>query len=209
MTETTISAALSIEGVLREVRAVGKDSRNTTQGFNFRGIDAVMNAVNPALRKVGGFIVPNVVEREYVQAGTTKNGTPIVSCRVTVVYQWHGTDGGDPIAGRVVAEANDMADKATAKAMSVAYRTFLLQTLMLPTDEPDPDESYIEPVQGPQRAWRQEAEALAQAGDVDGLRSLWMDARSAQAGQSVLDGISQLSASVKEVTADVGTEQAE
>ncbi len=207
MTET-ISAARSIEGVLREVRAVGKDSRNSAQGFNFRGIDAVMNAVNPALRKVGGFIVPNVVEREYVQAGTTKNGAPIVSCRVTVVYQWHGTDGGKPIVGRVVAEANDMADKATAKAMSVAYRTFLLQTLMLPTDEPDPDESYLEP-QEPQRAWRPEAEALAAARDADGLRDLWKEAKASGAAQAVLDGIGQLAAGLTKEAESVGPAEAE
>jgi hypothetical protein len=37
-----------------------------------------------------------------------------------------------------------MSDKATAKAMSVAYRTFLLQVLALPTDDPDPDADYID-----------------------------------------------------------------
>lgn len=37
----------------------------------------------------------------------------------------------------------DSGDKATAKAMSVAFRTALLQALCLPTDEIDPDaESY-------------------------------------------------------------------
>ena len=39
----------------------------------------------------------------------------------------------------VIGEAGDSGDKATPKAMSVALRTALLQTLMLPTDEPDPD----------------------------------------------------------------------
>jgi hypothetical protein len=33
----------------------------------------------------------------------------------------------------------DSGDKATAKAMSVAFRTALLQSLSLPTDEVDPD----------------------------------------------------------------------
>jgi hypothetical protein len=34
----------------------------------------------------------------------------------------------------------DSGDKATAKAMSVAFRTALLQVFFLPTDEKDPDE---------------------------------------------------------------------
>lgn len=36
-------------------------------------------------------------------------------------------------------EAFDSGDKATAKAHSVAFRTAMLQTLCLPTDEKDPD----------------------------------------------------------------------
>ena len=38
----------------------------------------------------------------------------------------------------------DSGDKATAKAMSVAFRTALLQALALPTDEPDPDSQSYE-----------------------------------------------------------------
>ena len=41
-------------------------------------------------------------------------------------------------------EVVDSGDKATAKAMSVAFRTALLQALCLPTDEPDPDASSYE-----------------------------------------------------------------
>jgi len=38
----------------------------------------------------------------------------------------------------------DSGDKATAKAMSVAFRTALLQSLSLPTDEVDPDATSYE-----------------------------------------------------------------
>ena len=41
MAEQTIYQALS--AVMGDVQAVGKDGRNTQQGFNFRGIDAVVN----------------------------------------------------------------------------------------------------------------------------------------------------------------------
>ena len=61
---------------------------------------------------------------------------------VKVTYRVYGPSG-DSIHGKVAAEAMDFGDKAIAKAMSVAYRTFLLQALTIPTDEPDPDsESY-------------------------------------------------------------------
>lgn len=138
-----ITAIESLTGVMQKISGVAKRDRNEAQRFNFRGIDAVVNAVGPALREVGGAIIPTVIEKNY-ERGTTKNGSSTVEVFLTIEYAWHGTDGGEPIRAVVVAEAMDMSDKATAKAMSVGLRTYLLQTLMLPTDEKDPDADYIE-----------------------------------------------------------------
>lgn len=138
-----ITAAQSIAGVMAIVGHVGKDSTNQQQNFKFRGIDAVMNAVGPALRTVGGFIKPDVLKVGY-EHGVTAKGSATLEVKLRVKYSWYGTDGGEPITSVVAAEATDMSDKGTAKAMSVAYRTFLLQVLTLPTDDPDPDSEYID-----------------------------------------------------------------
>lgn len=131
----------ALNKVMGDVQAVKKDSKNQAQRFNFRGIDAVMNAVGPALRKHGVTILPEEVE-VHRSNGTTANGKPTAEVVLKVTYRVYGP-GGDSIHGRVAAEAMDFGDKAIAKAMSVAYRTFLLQALTIPTDEPDPDsESY-------------------------------------------------------------------
>ena len=58
--------------VMRDVQAIRKDSRNAQQGFNFRGIDAVMNAVGPALRDHGVTIIPNSVEAKHRDFTTAK-----------------------------------------------------------------------------------------------------------------------------------------
>jgi hypothetical protein len=100
------------------------------------------NAVGPALRKAGGFIVPEVLSVENT-AVPSASGKSLNVVRVSVKYSVFGTEG-EPIVGIIVAEAFDSGDKATAKAMSVAYRTFLLQLLCLPTDEPDPDHDSYE-----------------------------------------------------------------
>jgi hypothetical protein len=123
--------------IMKEVQGLAKKDKNTSQGFNFRGIDAVMNVVGPALRKHGGFIVPSVSDVS-TSVATTKSGGSLNISRLKVSYSVFGSEG-EPITGTVAAEAMDSGDKATAKAMSVAYRTFLLQLLCLPTDEPDPD----------------------------------------------------------------------
>lgn len=126
-----------VMNVMKEVQAVAKKDRNENQRFNFRGIDAVVNAIGPALRKHGGFIMPHWSNVTY-EGMTSARGGALNVARVEVCYAVYGSEG-DPLEGKVVAEAFDSGDKATAKAMSVAFRTFILQTFCLPTDEPDPD----------------------------------------------------------------------
>ena len=133
--------------VMRDVQAISKDSRNTQQGFNFRGVDAVMNAVGPALREHGVTVVPTSVESKH-RDFNTKSGTLMHEAIVTVGYAIIGPDGGI-IPGAAIGEAADAGDKATPKAMSVAYRTFLLQALTIPTDEPDPDEHVTDRTETP------------------------------------------------------------
>jgi len=131
------TSAEIVTAVMTAVRAVGKDGRNTHQNFNFRGIDAVVNAVGPALRSAGGFIVPTVLGCEYSQGRSTAGGV-LNTVHLEVMFSIYGSEG-EPISGTVRAEAFDSGDKATAKCMSVAYRTFMLQVFCLPTSEPDPD----------------------------------------------------------------------
>lgn len=140
MTEhLTVHQALS--RVMGDVQAVRKDSKNQTQKFLFRGIDAVLNAVGPALREHGVTILPEDVD-VHRSNGTTTSGKQVAEVVIKVTYRIYGPNG-DSIHGKVAAEAMDFGDKAIAKAMSVAYRTFLLQALTIPTDEPSPDsESY-------------------------------------------------------------------
>ena len=123
------------------VGAVRKDGFNSGQKFNFRGIDHVVNACHPALTAHGVTVMPNVLTADYQSVAIGSQGKQGTSVRLVVEYVFTGP-AGDSLTTRVASEANDSADKATAKAMSVALRTALLQTLMLPTDDADPDESY-------------------------------------------------------------------
>ena len=51
--------------VMRQVSHVAKSSRNEAQGWAFRGVDEVLNAVGPALRAHGVLCVPTVLEAAY------------------------------------------------------------------------------------------------------------------------------------------------
>jgi hypothetical protein len=129
--------------VKEAVGAIGKTDTNRQQGFNFRGIDAVVNAVAPALIDAGVIVVPNVRTYEHGTVEVGSKRTPMGHARVVVEYTFHGPDG-DSIMCSAPGEAMDSGDKATAKAMSVAYRTALLQALSLPTTETDPDATTYE-----------------------------------------------------------------
>ena len=144
MTETTaLPIVQAMNAIMKEVGAIAKKDKNTSQGFNFRGIDSVVNAVSPALQKHGVIVVPTVEEYDYATVEIGRNRTAMGHVKVKVTYTFVGASG-DSIKATVVGEAMDAGDKATAKAMSVAFRTALLQALSLPTDEPDPDSSSYE-----------------------------------------------------------------
>jgi hypothetical protein len=138
---TTIHDA--ILGVMREVHAVGKNETNQAQKFKFRGVDAVVNALAPAMRTHGLFVVPTVDSANY-STRASANGGELQVCRLVVSFTLCASADGGTITAAVASEAFDSGDKATAKAMSVALRTFLLQTFMLPTDEKDPDQDIYE-----------------------------------------------------------------
>lgn len=130
----------ALSKVMKDVGAVKKLDRNTSSGagYNFRGIDAVTSAVYPALIEHGVIVVPKVLDYQYGTVVVGHKRTEMSHVRLTVQFTWIGPEG-DVLEGVSAGEAFDSGDKATAKAHSVAFRTALLQTLCLPTDEPDPD----------------------------------------------------------------------
>ncbi len=128
--------------VMNEVQGVAKRDRNTQQNFSFRGIDAVLNAVGPALRKHNVFIRSEVLEKQTDEI-TTKAGGKMLHVVLLVAYFFVATDGTE-VMTVVPGEASDAGDKGFSKAMSVALRTALIQALALPTDEPDPDHTTFE-----------------------------------------------------------------
>ena len=183
----------AIAAVMQDVNAVAKSDRNTHQNFNFRGIDAVLNAVGPALRKHGVVVLPHVESWTFEPVEVGAKRTPMGHALVHVTYTFVGPEG-DHVACAVLGEAMDSGDKAVPKAMSVAFRTALLQALALPTDEPDPDASTYE--RAPQPAAQDHGLLMAQ---VTGLL--------AKAGDDLLDkekalayaqqGVAQATATIK------------
>lgn len=158
----------SLNEVMKAVGAIAKSDRNSAQGFNFRGIDSVVNAVSPQLQKHGVIVMPSVEEYDYSNVEIGKNRTVMGHVKVRVTYTFVGPEG-DAIKATVVGEAMDSGDKATAKAMSVAFRTALLQSLCLPTDDVDPDAQSYERSEAVRVDTKAISQAISDATDLESL----------------------------------------
>lgn len=123
--------------IMADSKAIGKDSKNSQQGFNFRGIDAVMNHLHPLFAKHGVVVMPEVLE-ERAEERTTKSGGNLIYRVLRIAYNFVASDGSQARAV-VVGEGMDSGDKAANKAMAVGLKYALTQMLLLPYDEVDPD----------------------------------------------------------------------
>ncbi len=145
MTETTpppVHVAWSnAMGDLREIRKTEQTSGGSR--FHFRGVDTVTNACGPVFRNHGLIVIPKVREAKHRDFTSGQKNTTMHEAIVTVDYTIHGP-AGDTMEGGSIGESSDASDKATAQAMSVAYRTFLLQSMTMPTDEVDPDHNEVD-----------------------------------------------------------------
>lgn len=122
---------------MTQVGAVGKDRKNQGQGYQFRGIDQVVQACQLVLANCGIVVVPFVAQAEREMLDS-KSGGKMFSVRLVVDHHFYAPDGSSVVA-RTVGEAMDAGDKASNKAMSAALKYALTETLLIPVDEPDRD----------------------------------------------------------------------
>lgn len=125
---------------------LSKSRKNEQQGYRFRGIDDVLNALSPLLAKHRLVILPRVLGRTVVERAT-KNGGALFFVTVEVAFDF--VSAADKSTHTVVTygEAMDTADKATNKAMSAAYKYATIQAFCIPTEgDNDADARTHEPV---------------------------------------------------------------
>ncbi len=141
-TEYPYSIEVLLHRVMADIGAVEKTGYNKSQNFYHRTIDDTMNAAHKALIAHGVVVLPNVIDKTSERVAT-KGGGSAQRVELTVAYTFVGQTG-DSLTATVAAESIDYGDKATSKAMSMALKVALLQSLMIPTDEIDPDSETYE-----------------------------------------------------------------
>ena len=126
--------------VLADMEHIGKDRKNTTQNYQFRGIDDVYNSLHPILAKHKVFVVPEVISEPRIEVLKSKNGGDLIHVFVTMKYTWYAEDGSN-VSCVVIGQGMDSGDKSANKAMAAANKYAILQSLSIPTDEPKDSEN--------------------------------------------------------------------
>jgi len=135
----------SITKAMSEIEPIAKAQKNTMQGFMFRGIDAIMNELQPVFIRNKIFIVPEVIDMKREDKVTAKGGS-LVYAVLTIKFNFIAEDGSS-VSAIVIGEAMDSGDKASNKALSVGFKYACLQVFCIPTeDTKDPDFESHEPV---------------------------------------------------------------
>lgn len=136
-----IYAAMS--AVMSSVGHISKDKVNVQQGYNFRGIDDVYNALHNSLVKNSVFALPTVLSRVSTDR-VTKNGVAMYHVVLRVKFTFYTTDGSS-VETITEGEAMDMADKSTNKAQSAAFKYAMMQAFSIPTKELIDDDATTPP----------------------------------------------------------------
>ena len=148
-----VQAALAKNGI-------AKDRKNVQQGYSFRGIDEVYNALAPLLAENGLCILPRCTERICVER-TNAKGTALFYVTVRAEFDFVSSSDGSVHTVVTYGEAMDSGDKATNKAMSAAYKYAAMQAFSIPTEGDNDADTQTHDVvakrASPQPAARQDA----------------------------------------------------
>jgi len=120
-----VQASLATEGIT-------KDRKNQQQGYSFRGIDDVYNAISGLMAMHHLCMLPRHSERT-VETRQSKAGGDLFFVSVRSDFDLICALDGSRHTVTTYGEAMDSADKATNKAMSAAMKYACLQAFQIPT----------------------------------------------------------------------------
>lgn len=127
-----------LPAIMADVEAIEKGRKNQQQGYSFRGIDDIYNALHDIFAKHQVFITSEIVSASREDRESSK-GTGLIYSVIDFRFTFYAVDGSF-VTTMQRGEGMDSGDKSSNKAASVALKYALMQTLLIPTaDDKDPD----------------------------------------------------------------------
>jgi len=134
----------ALAAITAEVGGIAKERENKQQGYKFRGIDDVYDALHGLFAKHGVTSVPEVLDIQREERPSKSGGVLIVTV-AKIRYTFYARDGSF-VHAITIGEGMDSGDKSANKAMAGAPKYALVQVFSSPTredvdsenDNPDP-----------------------------------------------------------------------
>ena len=148
-----------------------KERINLDDGYAYRAIDEVVERLAPLLGEHKLCILPRVLERTQGER-LDPTGESLIHVSLRVAFDLVSVEDGSSHTIEAVGEALDPSDKASAKAMTSAYKHAVLHAFCIPTsgrDDPDrsspcrssPGRGNVAALPAPVEGWAQWAEDIA------------------------------------------------
>lgn len=179
-----------IPKIMGEIGAIAKSRRNPQQGYAFRGIDDLYNAVQSHFADNGVFVVPEVLDQVREERKTAK-GNALIYTVLRVKHTFYASDGSH-FSAITVGEAMDSGDKSANKSMSAAMKYALIEVFAIPTEGDNDTESQSHEVRGRAQQSPQRRESVDRGtGEVSEPPKLLSNEEAAQAGADLDNAFQQ------------------
>lgn len=128
----------AIPAVMGKMEAVAKGKKNQDQGFMYRGIEDIYNALQKVMAEEGVFSTMIMLSRKDATVKSAK-GYEMRHAVITFRFRFFADDGSF-VTCVVDGEGLDMSDKVSGKCASYAHKYAMLTLFSIPTkDLTDPD----------------------------------------------------------------------
>ena len=131
MSAPSVYAAINAITAELACHGIAKTRTNQVDDYKYRSIDDVLDRLAPLLAKHRLCVFPRALERAVTER-SDEQGRLLIHVALRVSFTLTSVDDGSSHEVEAFGEALDGGDKATAKAMSAAYKAAMVQTFCIP-----------------------------------------------------------------------------
>ena len=139
MSAPSVYAAINAISAAFAEHGIAKDRLNEADDYSYRSIDDLLDRLAPLLAKHRLCVLPRVMKRKLVER-QDEGQRPLFHVALKVAFNLISAEDGSNHVVEAYGEALDPSDKATAKAMTAAYKSAIVQMFCIPicgTEDPD------------------------------------------------------------------------
>ena len=131
MSAPSVYAAINAVTTELARNGIAKSRTNEVEDYKYRSIDDVLDRLAPLLAKHRLCVLPNALERTVTERSDEQDRL-LLHVALRIAFTLTSVDDGSAHVVEAYGEALDGGDKATAKAMSAAYKAAMVQTFCIP-----------------------------------------------------------------------------